>query len=568
MNRTITNTEVREYKTLTNTNHRGDFLLFFRMYRSLLSLFYVIPHRICKGFSPILAMMLLLAFSACDSFESAEETSRPIDTDKDGIIDVDDNCPTIANQDQADGDKDTFGNVCDNCETIANQDQKNSDANLGEGKADANGDACDDDDDGDGSKDDVDIDDDGDGLIEIGDNRIAEVTATTMLYNIRYNLKGTTYDDESEDTGDGGEGIDTGCGGGIDAEGDPITKCNGYELEDEISLSGIDWTPIGLGQSDMDTFSAILEGNNHTIKGLKISAGDEHLGFFGFLSGTVQNIRFRDGSVKSTNTDFDGSIGAVAGMLNAGMLDNVSSNLTVKADMRETEDIGGLVGQNTGTILNSYTTGKIENSDGEDNIGGLVGKNTGTIMNSYTTGEVSGGDSGENIGGLVGENTGTILNSYARGEVNGNTGGDNIGGFVGSDTGTIVNSYATGNIDGGAGSDTFGRSVGRNMSGSSVTSSYYSNNSKIDGVSGESPNEEASIGVSLTELQSATETDLGDGSFFYRNWSINIWHFGNKTQLPSLRSTRKDLNGNYPLLCGQTSPQVPTPAEEKGCSSQ
>ena len=42
------------------------------------------------------------------------------DQDGDGILDQNDNCPTIANADQADSDSDGVGNVCDNCVSVAN----------------------------------------------------------------------------------------------------------------------------------------------------------------------------------------------------------------------------------------------------------------------------------------------------------------------------------------------------------------------------------------------------------------------------------------------------------------
>ncbi|HEV8199944.1 MAG TPA: choice-of-anchor D domain-containing protein [Candidatus Polarisedimenticolia bacterium] len=57
------------------------------------------------------------------------------DTDADGVPDLHDDCPAVANPGQADGDHDTRGDVCDNCPLTANADQ--ADAN-----GDGAGDAC------------------------------------------------------------------------------------------------------------------------------------------------------------------------------------------------------------------------------------------------------------------------------------------------------------------------------------------------------------------------------------------------------------------------------------------
>jgi hypothetical protein len=78
------------------------------------------------------------------------------DADGDLIADANDNCPTVANADQADNDHDNQGDVCDsdddndgvadtidNCPTTANANQANHDG-------DSQGDACDSDDDNDG----------------------------------------------------------------------------------------------------------------------------------------------------------------------------------------------------------------------------------------------------------------------------------------------------------------------------------------------------------------------------------------------------------------------------------
>ncbi len=73
------------------------------------------------------------------------------DVDGDTVVDINDNCPLVANLLQADQDRDGRGDLCDNCVSVANPNQHDADAN-------GVGDACQDSD-GDGFKADVDCDD-------------------------------------------------------------------------------------------------------------------------------------------------------------------------------------------------------------------------------------------------------------------------------------------------------------------------------------------------------------------------------------------------------------------------
>lgn len=59
-----------------------------------------------------------------------------MDEDGDGVPDTDDNCPSIANPDQANSDNDVYGDACDNCPDEVNDDQADSDG-------DGYGDVCD-----------------------------------------------------------------------------------------------------------------------------------------------------------------------------------------------------------------------------------------------------------------------------------------------------------------------------------------------------------------------------------------------------------------------------------------
>jgi len=61
------------------------------------------------------------------------------DTDLDGIVDIQDNCPLIRNAAQSDADFDEAGDACDNCPLVFNRTQSDYD---GDGVGDACEDAC------------------------------------------------------------------------------------------------------------------------------------------------------------------------------------------------------------------------------------------------------------------------------------------------------------------------------------------------------------------------------------------------------------------------------------------
>jgi len=75
---------------------------------------------------------------------------------------------------------------------------------------------------------------------------------------------------------------------------------------------------------------------------------------------------------------------------------------------------------------------------GVDNVGGLVGYNSGSVTVSFSTGPVSGSNA---VGGLVGYNGGSIATTYSEGAVEGS--GDYVGGLVGGsgDQGLVQSSF-------------------------------------------------------------------------------------------------------------------------------
>jgi hypothetical protein len=54
-----------------------------------------------------------------DGAIAAPDTATPLDSDGDGVLDSDDNCPFVANPDQADEDGDHLGDACDPCPPFA-----------------------------------------------------------------------------------------------------------------------------------------------------------------------------------------------------------------------------------------------------------------------------------------------------------------------------------------------------------------------------------------------------------------------------------------------------------------
>ncbi|WP_116811074.1 YDG domain-containing protein [Steroidobacter cummioxidans] len=104
--------------------------------------------------------------------------------------------------------------------------------------------------------------------------------------------------------------------------------------------------------------------------------------------------------------------------------------------------VGGLVGFHAGTMTESYATGAVSGTTATGGLAGSTSANS-TISGSYATGAVTGDTS--LIGGLVGENYGTLSQSYATGTVHGAA---QIGGLVGRNFGTLSESYATGAVSG------------------------------------------------------------------------------------------------------------------------
>jgi hypothetical protein len=162
-------------------------------------------------------------------------------------------------------------------------------------------------------------------------------------------------------------------------------------------------TSYGLPVFTGPAFAGVLDGNGHTVSHLTIS-GREYLGLFGQLANKAQ-------------------------VMNLGL---VSVNVACSSD-----DVGGLVGWNGGTVTRCYSTGAVSGTSG---VGGLVGNSKGRVIQCYSTCTVSGSDY---VGGLVGHNhyDGTVAQCYSTGAVSGTA---TVGGLVGQNYGDVTRCYSTG----------------------------------------------------------------------------------------------------------------------------
>ena len=184
-----------------------------------------------------------------------------------------------------------------------------------------------------------------------------------------------------------------------------------YALMNDIDLSGANWTPI-------PTFSGILLGNGHAITNMRIHIADtsdtlQRYGFIGVNEGMIYGLTFKNAYITAGNLHYTGwvDVGIVAGY-NEATINECSVNGTLEIH-RNNSNIGGIVGENAGTV-STCKFGELHSSKvmGNGEIGGIAGKNTSLVSTCqvFNT-EINFWEvyQGRSIGGIVGYNPdGTI----------------------------------------------------------------------------------------------------------------------------------------------------------------
>ena len=187
-------------------------------------------------------------------------------------------------------------------------------------------------------------------------------------------------------------------------------------LDNDLDLSGSQWTPIGDGSNHRRFFAGTFNGQHHKIMNLNHHyTGNEVVrnGLFGVVSdgGTLKNLLVIDADIASNDDSL------IAGIL---------------ADW-----------VNGGTVENCYTSGKIENNVGSKFVGGLIGQCTwstqvkGCGSDAKVISTESNEDDVDTVGGLIGQwensaDSSSITDCWFGGSVSCNNIYSAVGGILGA----------------------------------------------------------------------------------------------------------------------------------------
>ena len=189
--------------------------------------------------------------------------------------------------------------------------------------------------------------------------------------------------------------------------------------------------------------------NSTSNSAVNASAGNATAlgGVAGVNAGTLTNVDslgVTTGVYKGNTTQYSDNVGGIAGINQAGGTVESAYNESIVSGR---ENVGGVLGTNlaqTGSDKKSPVSNVANAADvtgesaGNDSkhVGGLVGDNKGSITNGRNNGKITGNNY---VGGLVGENgKDSTLSNLVNDEAASITGDKYVGGIAGSNAGTIT----------------------------------------------------------------------------------------------------------------------------------
>ncbi len=215
-----------------------------------------------------------------------------------------------------------------------------------------------------------------------------------------------------------------------------------YDTEGNVSNGSdfITWTPIADWMGNRTTqYSGTFDGNNKTVSGLYFNGDSTCIGLFGSSEsdGNIKNVGVVDSYFKGND-----HVGGVCGN-NAGTITNCynAGNLTA---IESFATIGGICGYNNGgTVANCYNTGTVTATGTVASVGGVCGCSTELILNCYNIGTVTAASSDADISGICGYNFGPIKNCYYLADTQDENGGKTAAQFASGEIAYLLSQGCT-----------------------------------------------------------------------------------------------------------------------------
>lgn len=260
-------------------------------------------------------------------------------------------------------------------------------------------------------------------------------------------------------------------------------------IDDNSPTEG--WEPIGSVQSP---FMGNLDGDGHTISGIRIDRKADCLGFFSCVkNANISNLKLEGTTIKG-NSYVGACIGAADNSVITGVsasFNNVKGQILTAGLIGSAQDgcritsaqyagavnvagdyVGGLVSCVVDNVSISKSMVKATSITGGDYVGGLIGiAHIMTVSNSYAF--VSNIKGKAYTGGFVGINVQNSDKVSNCGVVANVAGTEYVGGFNGSFKGTANNVFAIGDI---ASTNSYCGGIAGQTTDASISNSYFSGN--------------------------------------------------------------------------------------------
>ena len=219
-----------------------------------------------------------------------------------------------------------------------------------------------------------------------------------------------------------------------------------YDTEGNVSNGSdfITWTPIADWMGNRTTqYSGTFDGNNKTVSGLYFNGDSTCIGLFGSSEsdGNIKNVGVVDSYFKGND-----HVGGVCGN-NAGTITNCynAGNLTA---IESSATVGGICGYNNGgTVTNCYNTGTVTATGSVASVGGVCGCSIAPISNCYNIGTVTAASSDADISGICGYYFGPIKNCYYLADTEDENGGKTTAQFASGEVAYLLSQGCTVVVD-------------------------------------------------------------------------------------------------------------------------